>query len=96
MDIGAKLPHEEYDTGKWKEYMTPAEVQAAQDVWSSLSPVVFVPHAESEYQQLVTVLDDLIDEVGEDDDRPLASLIEVIGVLIEKYEDEHVPELMDV
>jgi HTH-type transcriptional regulator/antitoxin HigA len=44
----------------------------------------------------VTVLDDLIDMVGEDDDHPLASLMEVIGVLIEKYEDKHVPELMDV
>ena len=24
---------------------------------------------------------------------PLASLMEIVGVLIEKYEDEHVPEL---
>ena len=50
-------------------------------------------HAESEYQRLVTVLDDLIDVVGEDENHSLASLIEVIGVLIEKYEDKHVPEL---
>ena len=73
-----------------------AEIQAAQDVWPKLTPVVFVPHAESEYQRLVTVLDDLIDMVGEDDSHPLASLMEVIGVLIEKYEDENVPELMNV
>ena len=73
-----------------------AEIQAAQDVWSRLRPIVFVPHAESEYQRLVTVLDDLIDMVGEDDNHPLASLMEVIGVLIEKYEDDNVPELMDV
>ena len=38
----------------------------------------------------------LIDVVGEDDSHPLSSLMEVIGVLIEKYEDENVPELMDV
>jgi len=31
--------------------------------------------------------------VGENKSHPLASLMEVIGVLIEKYEDEHVPEL---
>ena len=49
---------------------------------------------DSEYQQLVSVLDGLIDVVGEDEDRPLASLMDVIGVLIEKYEDEHVSELM--
>ena len=58
--------------------------------------VVIVPHAESEYQRLVAVLDDLIDVVGEDENHPLASLMEVIGVLIEKYEAEHVPELTDV
>jgi HTH-type transcriptional regulator / antitoxin HigA len=35
----------------------------------------------------------LIDEVGENESHPLASMMEVLGVLIEKYEDEHVPEL---
>ena len=73
-----------------------AKIQTAQDVWPMLTPVVFVPHAESEYQRLVAVLDDLIDVVGEDENHPLASLMEVIGVLIEKYEEEHVPELTEV
>ena len=72
------------------------EIQTAQDVWPMLASVVFVPHGESEYEQLVALLDDLIDVVGEDENHPLASLIEVIGVLIEKYEDEHVPELTEV
>lgn len=72
------------------------EVQTAQNVWPMLTEVVFVPHAQSEYQRLTEVLDDLIDVVGEDEDHPLASLMEVIGVLIEKYEDEHVPELTEI
>jgi len=46
-----------------------------------------------EYQRLVTFLDALIDEVGEEETHPLASLMEVVGVLIERYEEEHVPEL---
>ena len=61
-----------------------------------LTEVVFVPHAQSEYQRLTEVLDTFIDVVGEDEDHPLASLMEVIGVLIEKYEDEHVPELTEI
>ena len=61
-----------------------------------LAPVIFVPHAESEYQRLVAVLDDLIDVVGENENHPLASLMEVIGVLIEKYEDEYVPKLAEM
>jgi HTH-type transcriptional regulator/antitoxin HigA len=52
-----------------------------------------VPHSEEEYRRLVTLLDGLIDEVGEDESHPLASLMEIVGVLIEKYEDENVAEL---
>ena len=33
---------------------------------------------------------------SEDESHPLASLMEVIGVLIEKYEDEHIPALTEV
>ena len=72
------------------------EMRTAQDVWPMLAPVVFVPHAESEYQRLVTALDDLIDVVGENENHPLASSMEEIGVLIERYEDERVPELTEI
>jgi len=65
----------------------------AQNKWIELSPIIFVPHDEQEYNQLVKILDDLIDLVGENEEHPLASLMEVLGVLIEKYEDENVPEL---
>jgi HTH-type transcriptional regulator/antitoxin HigA len=61
--------------------------------WSSLAGSVFVPHSEKEYHQLVALLDSLIDEVGEDESHPLASLMEIVGVLIQNYEDQQVPEL---
>ena len=73
-----------------------SEIQTAQDIWPVLNPVVFVPHDESEYQRLMAILDDLIDVVGENENHPLASMMEVIGVLIERYEEEHVPELTEV
>ena len=69
------------------------DVNKTADAWSSLAGSVFVPHSEEEYRRLVTLLDGLIDEVGEDELHPLASLMEIVGVLIEKYEDENVPEL---
>ena len=72
------------------------EVQTAARVWPALASIVFVPHSESEYQRLVGLLDALIDVVGEDENHSLASLMEVIGVLIEKYEGEHVPELTTI
>ncbi len=61
--------------------------------WMPLANTLYVPHNEKEYENLAALLDDLIDEVGEDESHPLASLMEVVGVLIEKYEDENVPEL---
>jgi HTH-type transcriptional regulator / antitoxin HigA len=48
---------------------------------------------ETKYQKPVNLLDDLIDEVGEDESHPLASLMEIIGLLIESYESSNVPEL---
>jgi HTH-type transcriptional regulator/antitoxin HigA len=61
--------------------------------WRELSAILRVPHTEDEYETLVTLLDKLIDIVGENESHPLASLMEVVGVLIEKYEDEHISQL---
>jgi HTH-type transcriptional regulator / antitoxin HigA len=69
------------------------DVNKTAHAWSSLAGTIFVPHTEEEYLKLVALLDDLIDEIGENESHPLASLMEIVGVLIEKYEDEHVPEL---
>ena len=73
--------------------MTTSELDAVEQVWPTIAPLLFVPHTEQEYDELVQMLDTLIDVVGEDEAHPLASLMEVIGVLIEKYEDQHVPEI---
>jgi HTH-type transcriptional regulator/antitoxin HigA len=46
-----------------------------------------------QYQRTVDLLDRLVDEVGENETHPYSSLMEVLGLLIEHYEAEHVPEL---
>ena len=73
--------------------MSNLDVSKTVNAWSSLADTVFVPHSEDEYRRLVSLLDTLIDEVGEDESHPLASLMEIVGVLIQKYETEHAPEL---
>ncbi len=73
--------------------MSTAQIEKAFAVWPQIEPTLRVPHNDREYRRLVKLLDRLIDEVGEDEDHPLASMMEVLGVLIEKYEDEHVAEL---
>jgi HTH-type transcriptional regulator/antitoxin HigA len=73
--------------------MSMIEVQEIESIWGRASSFLYVPHTEAEYTRLVALLDELIDEAGEDETHHLASLMEIIGTLIEKYEDEHVPEL---
>ena len=73
--------------------MTTTEIKTVERTWPSLAALLYVPHSESDYNRLVDMLDALIDTVGENENHPLASLMEVIGVLVEKYEDDNVPEI---
>lgn len=61
--------------------------------WNNVSDTIFVPRSKEEYARLVSMLDDLIDQVGEDESHPLASLMDVLSALIENYENVNVPEL---
>jgi HTH-type transcriptional regulator/antitoxin HigA len=73
--------------------MQKLDVAKTVDAWAALSRILIVPHTDGEYRKLVELLESLVDEVGEDESHPLASLMEVVGILIEKYEDEHGSEL---
>lgn len=73
--------------------MQALKIKQAEKAWIPLANLIFVPHNEKEYDQLVNLLDDLIDEVGEDETHPLASMMEIVGVLIENYETNYVAEL---
>jgi HTH-type transcriptional regulator/antitoxin HigA len=64
-------------------------------VWNDFSKFIHVLHTEQDYEQAVALLDSLIDVVGENESHPLASLMELVGVLIEQYEDTYIPEITD-
>lgn len=64
------------------------EIQTAQDIWPQLAPIIFVPRTESDYQRLSGLRDDLISLIGENENHPLVSLMEIVEALIEKYESE--------
>ncbi|MCU0808285.1 MAG: hypothetical protein MUC53_10195 [Candidatus Contendobacter sp.] len=75
--------------------MQAIDIKKTVKFWIPLAGTVYVPHTDDEYNRLVDLLDSLIDEVGEDENHPLASMMEIIGVLIENYETNHVAELVD-
>jgi HTH-type transcriptional regulator/antitoxin HigA len=70
------------------------EIKKIAKVWPVVRDVFTVPHNDKEYKKLVSFLDSVIDEVGEAETHPLASLMETLGSLIESYESQHVPELL--
>jgi len=70
-----------------------SQVQDLANVWPKIKNIFSVPHSEEDYQNLVSILDSLVDEVGEDETHPLASLMESLGTLIETYENNNIPAI---
>ena len=65
------------------------ELERIAEIWPIARDTLSVPHTGEDYRRLRGVLDRLTDEVGEDEDHPLASLMETVGALVEVYESEH-------
>jgi HTH-type transcriptional regulator/antitoxin HigA len=59
--------------------------------WSPLSPLLAVPRTEDEYDARVELMNQLIDEIGEDEAHPLARLLDTVGALVTHYEAAHYP-----
>lgn len=71
--------------------MLSSGLRNVEKIWPSVSEVLSVPHNKKEYLNLCERLDELVDEVGNNEKHPLASLMETIGLLISKYEEEKYP-----
>jgi len=46
---------------------------------------------EAEYHRAVAMLDEIIDEIGEQETHPLADLVETLALAVSAYEEVHVP-----
>ncbi len=69
-----------------------AELERLSEAWTQMGEVLSVPHTEAEYLRISAFLDLVVDEVGEHDSHPLASMMETLGTLVDAYEREHVRE----
>lgn len=49
-----------------------------------------VLHTKAEYDRAVAVLDNILDEIGQQETHPLADLAETLALSIESYEDTHI------
>lgn len=60
-----------------------------QQAWSVVRSGLVI-ETERDYKRAVALLDHLLDVVGENERHPLFSFLEVLGMLIEDYEDDHI------
>lgn len=64
------------------------DIRAIQSTWVELDAMVHLRpiHDESDYDQMVLLMNSLLDVVGEDEDHALSGLLELVGDLVSKYE----------
>lgn len=65
------------------------EQPAFQHAWSVVERALSIK-TEHDYKRAVALLDQLLDTVGEDAHHPLFNYLDVLGTLIENYEDDHI------
>ena len=56
--------------------------------WSVIAPILTI-RTEQDYEQGIDRLNDLLDEVGTNEDHPLYTLLDTLGVVIQTYEGTH-------
>ena len=69
------------------------QIKEIAKVWPDIQTIFSVPHNENDYNKLLNLLDSLIDEVGNNENHPLTSMMETIGTLIETYESQCINEI---
>jgi len=66
-------------------------VQQAAVHWRFVAPLLNAPESEADYDVLVEALDELLEQIGDDEEHPLASLAAHMGDLLEAYDERHRP-----
>ena len=67
------------------------DIRAIQSSWAAFDSMAHLRpiHDEASYDQMVTLMNSLLDVVGDDEDHELAGLLELLGDVVSKYEREH-------
>jgi HTH-type transcriptional regulator/antitoxin HigA len=68
------------------------KLKRAVKFYPEVSDVISTIHSEEQYNRMIELLDDLIDEINKKNDHVKKSLIDTIGTLIKDYEDRVLKE----
>ena len=71
---------------------SPASFRKITAAWMQLREYagIGVIRSDREFQRMVALLDEVVDEAGSDENHPLAGLADLLGELIARYEEDRV------
>jgi HTH-type transcriptional regulator / antitoxin HigA len=70
--------------------INPAAIGPAWNAFQSALPIkIGSIHSEAEYEDAVAFMNSLLDVVGDDEEHELADLLDLVGQLVQDYEDTH-------
>jgi len=70
---------------------SPFDIHAIQSSWAAFDSMVHLRpiHDEAGHAQMVALMNSLLDVVGEEEDHALSGLLELVGDVVSRYEQEH-------
>lgn len=57
--------------------------------WKHISPIIHDPQNDDDYEKLASMLDQLLDIVGDNESHELMGLVDVISYMITQYDENH-------
>lgn len=70
---------------------TQFDIRALQASWQVFDNLAHLRpiHSEADFERLVIMMNSLLENVGDDEDHPLSSLLDLVSDLVSRYEQEH-------
>lgn len=69
----------------------PIDIRALQSSWEAFDTIAHLRpiHSEADFERLVAMMNSLLDDVGDNEDHPLSSLLDLVSDLVSRYEQAH-------
>lgn len=70
---------------------TPFDIRALQSSWEAFDTIAHLRpiHSDADFERMVAMMDSLLDDVGDNEDHPLSSLLDLVSDLVSRYEQAH-------
>lgn len=67
------------------------DIRAIQTSWQAFDALAHLRPIRTgkEYDRMVALMNSLLDEAGDDEEHPLSGLLDLVGDLVSRYEQEH-------